>query len=299
MPLIKITDERGEQVWQGEGELVRERSGFLDRTVIRQTVRTATERRSRDLDLSGFLTVFPADVAVEFDIPPLRWTEPTAEEMAQVPDLPGVKEIILRIQAPGSALSFIAQALDAPIETDDERRAREVARTEEMRRMHEEQVRLFQDARYSSEWHAERTAFTGGPIDFRDVLPSRDEMRETFSGGPIEARDGYGIAPRSEWSSEYQGLFRAAFQEAGVSLDQYRYDADALMQGRDRLYESAVRDAETLRALNDLAEQHEEAIRSTKAEFPYDRYDYGRINPEGPSRWTPPDDPDEKVSRCP
>ena len=87
--------------------LVQERGEFLDRTVIRQT----DGRRSRELDLSGFLTVFPADVAVDYDIPPLRWSEPPAEELARVPDPPGVKEIILRVQAPGSALSFIAQAL--------------------------------------------------------------------------------------------------------------------------------------------------------------------------------------------
>lgn len=44
---------------------------------------------------------------------------------------------------------------------------------------------------------------------------------------------------------------------------------------------------------------HEEAIRSTRALFPRDPYDYGRIHPSGPSRWTPPEDPDEEVPSCP
>lgn len=34
--------------------------------------------------------------------------------------------------------------------------------------------------------------------------------------------------------------------------------------------------------------EYDELIASTWAEFPYDPHDYGRRNPEGPMRWTPP-----------
>jgi hypothetical protein len=47
--------------------------------------------------------------------------------------------------------------------------------------------------------------------------------------------------------------------------------------------------------------EHEEAITSARSEFPYDPLDYGRIYPgdTGTSRWTPPEDPDEKIRSCP
>jgi len=45
--------------------------------------------------------------------------------------------------------------------------------------------------------------------------------------------------------------------------------------------------------------EHDELITSTRAEFPYDPYGYGEACPEGPSRWTPPEDPDERIPSCP
>lgn len=45
--------------------------------------------------------------------------------------------------------------------------------------------------------------------------------------------------------------------------------------------------------------ENDELIASTRAEFPYDPYRYGRVYPEGPSRWTPPEDPDERIPSCP
>jgi hypothetical protein len=45
-------------------------------------------------------------------------------------------------------------------------------------------------------------------------------------------------------------------------------------------------------------EERERLMAETRAEFPPDRYDYGRFNPEGPMRWTPPDD-GEEVPSCP
>lgn len=48
-------------------------------------------------------------------------------------------------------------------------------------------------------------------------------------------------------------------------------------------------------------ERNEEAITSARSEFPYDPLAYGRIYPgdAGTSRWTPPEDPDEKIRSCP
>jgi hypothetical protein len=46
-------------------------------------------------------------------------------------------------------------------------------------------------------------------------------------------------------------------------------------------------------------DSNEELIKSTRDEFPRDPYMYGRRHPPGPSRWTPPADPEEKVARCP
>jgi hypothetical protein len=46
---------------------------------------------------------------------------------------------------------------------------------------------------------------------------------------------------------------------------------------------------------------HDELIESTRSEFPHDPLQYGRIYPgdAGTSRWTPPDDPNEKIRSCP
>lgn len=43
---------------------------------------------------------------------------------------------------------------------------------------------------------------------------------------------------------------------------------------------------------------NEELIRSTRAEFPDDPYEYGRRYPHGPMRWTPPAEGEETPS-CP
>lgn len=45
-------------------------------------------------------------------------------------------------------------------------------------------------------------------------------------------------------------------------------------------------------------EERERLMAETRAEFPPDRYDYGRFNPEGPMRWTPPEN-GEEVPSCP
>lgn len=68
-----------------------------------------------------------------------------------------------------------------------------------------------------------------------------------------------------------------------------------------RVAEAARRAGEGIHALAEAFQRNEEAITSTRAEFPHDPYDYGRIYPgdRGTSRWTPPADPNEKIRSCP
>lgn len=56
-----------------------------------------------------------------------------------------------------------------------------------------------------------------------------------------------------------------------------------------------------LSSLAEAFQRNEDAITSARAEFPHDPYGYGRIYPgdQGTSRWTPPEDPDEKIRSCP
>jgi hypothetical protein len=58
---------------------------------------------------------------------------------------------------------------------------------------------------------------------------------------------------------------------------------------------------DVLESIRARSAEHEEAITSARSEFPYDPLDYGRIYPgdTGTSRWTPPEDPDEKIRSCP
>lgn len=62
---------------------------------------------------------------------------------------------------------------------------------------------------------------------------------------------------------------------------------------------AAARAGEGLSAFADVFRDQDRLMKETRSEFPYDPYQYGLYNPEGPSRWTPPEDPDEKVRSCP
>lgn len=117
------------------------------------------------------------------------------------------------------------------------------------------------------------------------MVMSPEEWRAELCGPSWEnwraqCRAGQELAPLVEdWRAQYRGPFERS------PLGSYLADA------RERMREmSAIREA---------FREQDELMADTRAQFPYDRYDYGRINPEGPSRWTPPDDPDEKVTRCP
>ncbi len=98
----------------------------------------------------------------------------------------------------------------------------------------------------------------------------------------------------------------------------YRRLRDSLMEETaQRLYESGSLPPEDVRALAGFEEleaeirrrapagdlsirlaEQEALIKSTRDQFPHDPYDYGRIHPKGPSRWTPPPE-GEEVPPCP
>jgi hypothetical protein len=69
---------------------------------------------------------------------------------------------------------------------------------------------------------------------------------------------------------------------------------------RDRIAEAYDLPRELLGDVAPVAE-YDELISSTRAEFPHDPLEYGRVYPgdAGTSRWTPPEDPDEVIPSCP
>lgn len=144
------------------------------------------------------------------------------------------------------------------------------------------------------------------PASFRPDL-SEDESRRL--------RDGYGETIRELFQIEMgsRGPVEPTAAEAARIVSRYGDDPDEAQ----RLYERGVmppEDVEILerfaRSCMDAAESfsrmapgpvqaYDDLIASTRAEFPHDPYDYGRLHPQGPSRWTPPEDPDEEVPSCP
>lgn len=91
----------------------------------------------------------------------------------------------------------------------------------------------------------------------------------------------------------------AQVDEAAVRVDLSLWD-EAVLRMRDREQTRAV----ILEAYGLPEEvvapllEYDELIASTRAEFPYDQWGYGRIPPVGPMRWTPPADGGE-VPSCP
>lgn len=99
-----------------------------------------------------------------------------------------------------------------------------------------------------------------------DVEFSADRIRSAMA----EVRQRYierGLVPRRAWEEEF-------FQHAGPA------------QPLEDPTEPGPRP------------EYDELIESTRSEFPHDPFNYGRIHPEGPHRWTPPAE-GEKVARCP
>lgn len=138
---------------------------------------------------------------------------------------------------------------------------------------------------------------------------------------PIEAEDGTGRAPRISFYEFMREARRGARREDELTMGELdawlaREEHD---RNRRRYYENEIcrpdeEDAwratrleaiQTVARAYDLPEEivspraeYDDLIESTRAEFPYDPFDYGRRCPAGPMRWTPPPE-GEEVPRCP
>lgn len=251
MPRLIIQGRDHEVVYDGEGELLMEPgptgSRLPGRVSIHQEEIRPTEHRGRELDITEFLRMAPAEYTIQYRVPPppeFHWDPEVT--VTVVPQDYQVDTVVLRIDYPTGGLRWLGDELRRSFETAEERQAR-----------HEEQER-----QRVAEWErmVPRRVVEGYGAALRaeldrlsQWLPTRDQIAEAF------------------------GFTRA---ELGVP--------DGVPDFPDVLARIQARQAE-----------HEQAIASARAEFPHDPYDYGRVYPHGPSHWTPPDDPDERIPSCP
>lgn len=250
MPRLIIQGWGNEVVYDGEGELRVEPgpagSRFPGRVSIRQEETRPTERRGREMDITGFMQLASAEYTVQYRVPSpvFHWDPETT--VSSVPQDYQVDTVVLRVDYPAGGLRWLGDVLRQPFETAEERRAR-----------HEEQER-----QRVAEWER--------------MMPRR-------------VVEGYGVALRAELDR----------------MSQWRPTRDQIAEafGFTRA-ELGVPDGvpdfpDVLARIQDRQTEHEQVIASARAEFPHDPYDYGRIYPHGPSHWTPPDDPDERIPSCP
>lgn len=251
MPMIRITNlPDGAVIYEGEGELVMgpDCSGSPSRVALRQEDRRGEYVRSRQIDLSSLLepSARAQYRAVHEPFSPTIGIDPSGDAWAFSIPAP-VQNWELRAEFPPGMGDWLRRALEAPLETPDECRAREEARHDAMVEEWREAVRL-----------------EPSPVSYRDLVCQA-----------------FGIDPSLVQSAE----------EAQIDL------STAL----GRMAEATERASQGLGSLAEAFQRNEEAITSARAEFPHDPYDYGRIYPgnQGTSRWTPPEDPDEKIRSCP
>ncbi len=132
--------------------------------------------------------------------------------------------------------------------------------------------------------------------DVRDAMNRlRDQyiLRDVGDTGPYGSYAGYGIAPRAE-----SGLVQSRpFPDDIWATEPSPFDRLVA----DEVTDSGSTFHEALERIMARSIEHEAAITSARDAFPHDPYDYGRIYPgdTGTSRWTPPEDPDEKIRSCP
>lgn len=94
----------------------------------------------------------------------------------------------------------------------------------------------------------------------------------------------------------FPDVLRRMTDPSGLPADLLFSEEDAV-----RLYEQSCVAEDDVRAELGLTvdlDANEELIRSTRAEFPDDPYEYGRRYPHGPMRWTPPPEGEDTPS-CP
>ena len=280
MSRIRITSLDDESViYEGAGELVLgSRPGYTtnllaDGVVIRQEERRGGEVRSRQIDLTELVREASAEYRVNYYAQPLTvGIDPSGDAWTfniPVPDPVQLYELRAEFQ-PGVA-EWLRGVLERSFETPEERNTRERARHEALRSANGYGI-------------APRAGITFD--DIREGL--RRHRRPELNLDEDEDRWG---AARSLYENQVRGVIPADVAEM--------FDLDP--ETMARVAEAGRRAGEGIRSLTEAFQRNEEAITSTRAEFPHDPYNYGRIYPgdQGASRWTPPDDPNEKIRSCP
>lgn len=217
MPMMRITRLDGQLVWEGEGELVMSPDSVFSEpswVAIRQEERQGDELRYRQLDISGL--VLEPSARAEYRVvyeptpSPTVGVDPSGDAWVFSIQAPQpVRRWELRIDLPESAFDYIRRALEGPIETPDERWAREVAwaeaarsvwlapgpfeagseTLEAARRLHESQIVSFWEAlcqEYGIDPSLVGVAGEAG-VDFSTALAEAAESAGRGLGSLVEA----------------------------------------------------------------------------------------------------------------
>lgn len=164
-----------------------------------------------------------------------------------------------------------------------------------------------------------RQADESVPQGGHEVVVSDYEDAVRFSSADVRAsmarlRDRYANRDRSFERALYESRpaltqeeIQRVYDEAVVPQEQFLHDFwSTELPPFDPSRIGAAGDfgdtfPDVLESIRARSAEHEEAITSARSEFPYDPLHYGRIYPGdvGTSRWTPPEDPDEKIRSCP
>ena len=264
---LKVTGENGTVIFEGEGEVVLgldpavSGPGALTQTAV---LRIHDGNYHAQLDLTGLVSTTPHTWTRTYDTPEMDW-DPCPDPL-RLPDPPRVLETCLEIDiSPEFALAL----------------------RRELYRGHPD--------------HQDRPQST-----FRDLLGSvtRSPDYEYLTLGEEDRI----VSAGPDWFQELRRVLATRTPAARQriierlvedSSPDFRFEQSAL----EELYGRGVMTPQAFREQANLPdrtyEAREELIRSTRAEFPHDPYDYGRRHPEGPSRWTPPEDPEEVIPSCP
>lgn len=249
-------------IFEGEGQVVVGIDPAVDGLPRGTTVLRIREGNYHaQVDVTGLTQTCDVDMAVEYEIPPLEW-DPEPDPLT-IPDPPRHVLTRLSFDIPAS----LALAMRQEIYQGHPDHRREWAPGD--------RLRLEDIVRHP----ADRTELSMSEVD-RMVAAGGDWYREWMRI----------LGTRSP--SARLSLIRSL--EENISLEPFRYD-------RDSLYDQGVitpEEARRIVGMDEAYEAREELIRSTRAEFPPDPYDYGRRCPSGPMRWTPPED-GEEVRSCP
>lgn len=357
MPRLTVRGEGGEIVYDGEGSLVITpdpmASGRPARIALHQEEVRPGEVRGRELDITEFMRLAPADYTVEYDAPdiPLFDPDPDSALMVPIPDPPRVSRWTLNIEYPADLLGWLGDTLRQSFETPEERRARNESRQAAFRErvqalsqgtfgaigiMQIMQPDLARAAAAMEDFQARSEAARGTSDRLADLLRQADENipqgghevtvpdyedAVSFSAQDVRAsmarlRDLYINRDRSFDRSLYESRLAPRLTQEEI---QRIYDGVVIPRGQflhdfwgtepspfDPSQIGAAGDfgdtfPDVLENIRARSAEHEEAITSARSEFPYDPLQYGRIYPgdTGTSRWTPPEDPDEKIRSCP